>query len=282
LSIEDCRLENRKSAITLKEAHMLARRREQILIIAGLIGLNILLGWSLGRFWKDYRSRTQWLYAGAPAQPPATPAAHLNLAGQPQSFVEIVDRSVFSPLRGHPQAQTQEEAKAPKPPFLFGTMNLGNGWFALMAPGDQPSPVSKRVLPGEEIGGYKLVSIGTSNVVIEWQEKKTTLDTSESARRVPGNVEKTASGSARSGAVSTSGSSTPTTVRPIAPVSVAGSRPPVAQVGPPGASPDAPPGTVVGGKRKVLVPTPFGTLVQWQDVGQPGSQAPQQTGNPNK
>jgi len=260
---------------------MLARRREQILIIAGLIGLNILLGWFLGRFWKDYRSRTQWLYSGALAQPSATPAAGLNLAGQPQSFVEIVDRSVFSPQRGHPQSQTQEEAKAPKLPFLFGTMNLGNGWFALMAPGDQPSPISKRVLPGEEIGGYKLVSIGTSNVVIEWQEKKITLDISESARRAPGVAERTASGGARFAPVSTAGSSAPA-VRAARPVSFAGPRPPVPQMATPSVQPQVPAGTVVGGKRKVLVPTPFGTFVQWQDVGPAGSQTPQQTGSPNK
>jgi len=55
-----------------------------------------------------------------------------------------------------------------------------------------------------------------------------------------------------------------------------------ARMTPPGASPDTPPGTVVGGKRKVLLPTPFGTLVQWQDVGASGSQAPQPTAGPNK
>jgi hypothetical protein len=261
---------------------MLARRREQILTIVGLVGLNILLGWFLARLWKDYRSRTQWLYTTAPAQPPATPVASANQAGQPQSFVEIVDRSVFSPLRGSPPAQPQEQAKAPKPPFLFGTMNLGNGWFALMAPGDEPSPVSKRVLPGEEIGGYKLVSIGTSNVVLQWQDKKITMDISESALRVPGNVEKTAGASVRSAPVSTAGSPAASTMRSVSPVSVVGPPPSVRQVTPPGASPDAPPGTVVGGRRKVLVQTPFGTMVQWQEVGQPGSQAPQPTGGPNK
>jgi len=261
---------------------MLARRREQILIIAGLIGLNILLSWFLGRFWKDYRSRSQWLEVAAPAQPRATMATGPSRAGEPQSFVEIVDRNVFSPLRGSPPSQPQDEAKAPKLPFLFGTMNLGNGWFALMAPGDQASPASKRVLPGEEIGGYKLVSIGASNVVIEWQEKKITLDISESARRVPGKIEKTASGGARVAPVSTSGSFAPTTGRTTAPVSVAGAPPPVDQFAPPGAPPDAPPGTVVGGKRKVLVPTPFGSFAQWEDVGPAGSQTPQQTGGPNK
>jgi hypothetical protein len=30
------------------------------------------------------------------------------------------------------------------------------------------------------------------------------------------------------------------------------------------------------------VPTPFGMIPQWQDVGPPGSQAPNQTGSPNK
>jgi hypothetical protein len=260
---------------------MLARRREQILIVFGLIGVNILLGWFLGRLWKDYRSRTQWLYVGAPAQPLATPAGRPNQAGAPQSFVEIVDRNVFSPLRGSQPPQPPEEAKAPKPPLLFGSMNLGNGWFALMAPGDQAPPVSKRVLPGEEIGGYKLVSIGASNVVIEWQEKKTTLDISESARHVPGIVEKTASTSPRSAQVTTVGGA-PNPVTVVAPLSGGAASTSAGFGAPPGASPDAPPGTIIGGKRKVLEPSPFGMKVVWQDVGQAGPEAPNQTGNPNK
>ena len=258
---------------------MLARRREQILIGFGLIALNILLGWFLGRAWKDYRSRTQWLYASPPAQSLATPAAGPNQAGAPQSFVEIVDRNVFSPLRGSPPPQPQEEAKAPKPPLLFGTMNLGNGWFALMAPGDQSSPVSKRVLPGEEIGGYKLVSIGASNVVIGWQEKKITLDISESARQA--SIEKTAGASPRP-APGTTARSAPNPVTTVSPlVGGAGLTSP-ARSAPPGASTDVPPGTIIGGKQKVLVQTPFGMLPAWKDVGEAGSQAPQQTGSPNK
>jgi hypothetical protein len=158
-------------------------------------------------------------------------------------------------------------------------MNLGNGWFALMAPGDQSSPASKRVLPGEEIGGYKLVSIGTSNVVIEWQEKKITLDISESARRGP--IEKTASASARPAPVTTAGSGA-NSAMPVSPfVGGAGITSP-ARSAPPGASPEVPPGTIIGGKQKVLVPTPFGVIPVWQDVGQPSSQAPQQAGGPNK
>jgi len=262
---------------------MPGRRREQILIIAGLIGLNILLSWFLGRLWKDYGQRTQWLEASARVQPPAPPSAGPNQAGQPQSFVEIVDRNVFSPLRGSPPPQPQEEPKAPKPPFLSGTMNLGTGWFALMAPGDQPSPVYKRVLPGEEIGGYKLVSIGTSNVVLEWQDKKITLDIAESAHRSPGSYERTAgaSASARAGAGIPIGSTTPSGLRTITPAH-AGPRPPA----PPPVQPPLPsnvaPGTVMGGKRAVLSYTPFGPVILWQDIEPSGQQAPAQTGGPNK
>ena len=256
----------------------MGRRREQILVISGLIALNVLLGWVVGRLWNDYRSRTQWLYASASAPVTPTRAAGLNQAGQPQTFVEIVDRNVFSPLRGSPPPQPEEEAKAPKLPLLFGTMDLGKGRFALMAPADQPSAVSKRVLPGEEIGGYKLVSIGISNVVLEWQEKKTTLDISESVRHVPGIIEKTASPNLRVAPVTTATSTanSPTTAAPlhVGPSSTpAGSSPRDALA-------NVPEGTIVGGKRKVVVQTPFGPTVQWQDVNQPSSQASQQTGGP--
>jgi len=259
---------------------MLGRRREQLLIIGGLIGLNILLGWSLGQLWKDYRGRSQWLYAGAPAHSATPSATGSRQAGQPQSFVEIVDRNLFSPLRGsQPPQPPQEEAKAPKPPVLFGTMNLGNGRFALMAPGDQPSAASKRVLPGDDIGGYRLVSVGTSNVVLEWQEKKITVDISDSVHHAPGGVERTSG--ARYRAAPAAGSA-PAPVMTVRPASAGTASATAARLAPPGAPPDAPPGTVVGGKRKVLLPTPFGVLEQWQDVGPSGSSAPQPTGAPNK
>jgi len=251
---------------------MLGRRREQILIIGALVSLNILLGWRLGLLWKDYRSRIRWLSAGPAAQRGPTLAPGSNQARQPQSFVDIVDRNVFSPLRGTLPPQPPEEAKAPKLPLLFGTMDLGNGRFALMSPADQAPPLSKRVLPGEEIGGYKLVSIGTSNVQLAWQEKKITLEITPPASRGPGSLDRTAAARPTSGAPGAAGAMT--TVGPNS-ASAAASR-----MAPPGAPPDAPVGTVVGGKKKVLLPTPFGTLEQWQDVGPAGSAGPQQASPP--
>jgi len=257
---------------------MLGRKRELILIVSGLIALNVLLGWLLVGRWKEYRNSIQWLSQGVAPQRALASATGLKQAGQPSSFVEIVDRNVFSPLRGSVPAQAQEEAKAPRLPVLFGTMNLGSGRFALMSPGDQSPPLSKRVLPGGEIGGYKLVSIGTSNVVVEWQDKRTTLEITAPAPapRVPGVTERTAN--VRTGAGTTPSSAARAAV--AVPETGLGASA-TGRTGQPGAPPDIPVGTVVGGKRKVLVSSPFGPMVQWEDVNATGSQT-QQPGAPNK
>jgi len=259
---------------------MPGRRRERIFIIAGLIVLNILLVWFAGRLWKDYRNRTAWLHAATLPQPLGAPAPGSNRAAQPQSYVDIVDRDLFSPLRGTQPAQPQEEVKAPKPPFLSGTMNLGKGWFALMAPGDQSSPVYSRVLPGEEIGGYKLVSIGASSVVVQWQEKKITVDISEPSHRGPGNTEASSGGGPRPAGGSSVGRPAGPSVNPLI-TSRAASRPLNPQVAQSTPAPQVAEGTVVGGKRAVVVATPFGPVTQWVDVSPSASQSPQQTGGPN-
>jgi hypothetical protein len=259
---------------------MLGRKRELIFIVSGLIAVNVLLCWLLVGRWKEYRHSIQWLSRGVAPQRALASATGSKQTGQPSSFVEIVDRNVFSPLRGSAPAQAQEEAKAPRLPVLFGTMNLGSGRFALMSPGDQSPPLSKRVLPGEEIGGFKLVSIGTSNVVVEWQNKRTRLEITAPAPvpRTPGVIERTAN-------VRTGAGATPSSAPGAAAVVVPETRlraSATGRTGQPGAPPDVPVGTVVGGKRKVLVPSPFGPVVQWEDVNATGSQTPPQPGAPNK
>jgi hypothetical protein len=257
---------------------MFGRRRELIFTIGGLIALNVLLCWLLVGRWKEYRSSIQWLSRGVATQHAPASAAGLNRPAQPPSFANIVDRDVFSPLRGSAPAQAQADVKVPRPPVLFGTMDLGSGRFALMSPGDQSPPLSKRVLPGGEIGGYKLVSIGTSNVVVEWQDKRITLEIAPPAPRVPGTIERTPN--VRTGPA-TAAAGAPGAAPVVVPNTGLGASA-TARSGQPGSPPDVPVGTVVGGKRKILVPTPFGPVVQWEDVNPAGSQTPQQTGAPNK
>jgi hypothetical protein len=257
---------------------MLSRRREQIVLLLGLIILNVLLAWDARRLWQDYQQRTRWISAPATSKsaPPST--VQSPTAVPTQSFAEIVDRNMFSPERT--SQSPKDEAKAPELPVLYGTMSLGDGWFALMAPGDQASSgFSKRVVVGEEIGGYKLVSIAGSRVVVGWNGKTFNIDAADSVRR------------ARSVASAVRAETAPTPARDSSPASGA---PRVTMVGtpssgsgpfspgasrqkanvasngpPPGAPPDAPAGTVIGGKRKVVNPTPFGDQIFWVDVDKP-------------
>jgi hypothetical protein len=254
---------------------MLARRREHIVAIVALSVLNLVLVWYLEQLRKDYGNRTRWIYAAPAASTTSASTRGPAPTAGIQDWSEIVNRNLFTPERSNKPPE-EKQAKAPELPLLYGTMNLGSGWFALMAPGDQASAPSKKVLPGEEIGGYKLVSIVNSQVVVEWGEKKFTIDVSESARRVPRIIDRTAS--ARGGVAApsvTSAGAAGTRVTPVAPTSASGEgRKPAVNYMPPGADPDAPAGTIVAGRRKVVVPTPFGPQVQWEEVQQPGAAAP--------
>lgn len=256
---------------------MPSRRREQMVLLVGLVVLNALLGWHLHRLWGNYQRRTSWILAPVAAGNVSGPVAPSRPRAGTRNFAGIVERNMFSPERTS-QAPT-EEVKMPQLPFLYGTMNVGEGWFALMASGDQASGLSKRIRPGDEIGGFKLVSISGSRVVVEWGGKKFDIDASDSARRPP---QATISASAAQGPVNPRGASTAPSANPGRVTMVESTRSastssspiqaekkklsPAGYNAPPGAPIDAPAGTVFGGKRKVVNPTPFGEQVFWLDV----------------
>ena len=264
---------------------MLTRRREQIIVFLGLVALNLGFGVMLSRYWKDYRANTQWIYTRKSIEPETTG----GLSQAPvaaQNFAVIVDRTMFRPERTN-EVATEKIEKLPELPLLYGTMNLGDGMFAMMAPGEQANGLSKPVHLGEEIGGYKLVSIANSQVVVGWGEKRFTVNVWESARKVPRIVDKSgppsrsAESSPPTGArsVTTATSSSAST----APVVVGGSKQKTGFVGfnaPSGASADAPVGTVIGGKRKVQYMTLYGPSYRWENVEAPKDTTPQQ--NPPK
>lgn len=251
---------------------MLSRRREQFVMLLGLLVVNSVLGWYLYRQWRNYSGRIRWIYNGVVQE--AAPVRSTGPAAQveAQSFAEIVNRNLFRPERSN--ESPVENAKVPELPVLFGTMNLGKGSFALMAPGDQLSGVSKRVFPGEEIGGYKLVSIAGSQVVVEWGEKKATIVASESVRRVARVIERTANTTAASPPVTSASGPSSSQVNTVPASSAnAAQRKNYSAAGfnaPPGAPADAPPGTVMGGKRKVVQQLFGMEKVYWEDVPKPG------------
>jgi hypothetical protein len=243
---------------------MFSRRHEQIIVFLMLVAANAALGWYLHRQWKNYQSRVGWIYSGVAQAEPAVPSASRTRNVEAQNFAEIVNRNLFRPDRSNESAA--ENVKMPELPYLYGNMNLGDGSFSLMSPGDQPPGPMKRVVPGDVIGGYKLVSIAGSQVIVEWGEKKVSIDVSESARRVPHIREITAPG--RSAPTGGQGGATPTAqVTTVAPTGGNSKSTGFAGFGaPPGATPDLPVGTVMGGKIKVELQTMFGRSIQWRDV----------------
>lgn len=250
---------------------MLSRRREQFIVFLGLIAVNAVLGWYLYRRWRNYQGRIRWIYSEVAQAAPPAPSTGQARKPEAQTLAEIVNRNLFRPDRSN--ESPTENAKMPGLPFLFGTMNLGNGSFALMAPGDQPAGLSKRVYPGDEIGGYKLVSIAGSQVVVEWGEKKVSIDVSESARRVPRVIEKTEKTvAARPPAVASPAAPSPQVTTVGSSPATAAERKNYGRAGfnaPPGAPVDAPPGTVFDGKRKVVQKLFGMEKVYWEDVQKP-------------
>ena len=262
---------------------MLARRREQIIVLLGLLALNVGFGWLLSRDWEDYRARTQWIHARRSAEPGQV-GEPLRAPSTAQNFADIVDHTIFRPERAKEASVASDAVKLPELPLLYGSMDLAEGKFALMAPGDQANAPSRPVRVGEKIGGYNLVSIRDSQVDLEWGEKRFTVDVWESARRVPRVVEKSAppprpadSSSMVKTTVTTGASSS------AAPVAVGGAQAKTGFVGfhaPADATADAPVGTVIAGKRKVMHMTLFGPTYTWEDVEPPQNTSPQN--NPPK
>ena len=76
---------------------MLGRRREQIIVVLGLLGVNIVLGWALTRFWKDYQDRTQWLLSGASVPPSGVPSEPGEGGTAPEFRLDCRSRCVQPP-----------------------------------------------------------------------------------------------------------------------------------------------------------------------------------------
>lgn len=252
---------------------MVVRRREQVVLLTALVLLNAVLVWQAYRLWRNFAKRTQWVYASVTPTPQPESGvvpSHLPLEG---NFAEVIERNPFDPERG--RVQVAEPARQPDPPYLYGTMNLGSRPLALMAAADSAGGGRwKRVFEGDEIGGYRVVSIAGSQVVLEWEGKRLVLDASDIATRPSARHDAGATAPALPAAAPTMGTGRPSPVTTVAPTATRGGEAqsrfsPGGFNAPPGAPVGAPHGTVFGGKRKVVEPTPFGTREYWVEVEKP-------------
>lgn len=243
------------------------RRRQLILLHTGLGLAAVLLGWRLVAEWR-HANQLRYAAAARPRVPSATALGVSSLSQTPTATGEIVAQNLFFPDRNSELVQPAKPKTAPPLPVVFGTLNLGQHYEALMAEAATGAPggsrAFRRVKTGERLGDYIIVEIRDNQVVIEFEGEKTTLDVYQSANSVP-----RPSSSAREAAapvVQTAGSTPPQ--------SSPSSQPPP-QSAPPATSSESATGaqpdpytrvTIEGNRRKVERQTPFGTQVWYEEI----------------
>ena len=239
-------------------------RRQFFILYTVLSVTAALLIWRLVTEWKTANLRYH-----------ALPRARATVASVPPGSApkstppvgDIVAKHLFSPDRNNTIAKDEKHEPPPPVPVVFGTMNLGGKYEALMAEGGQPTKTGfHRVKNGERVGGYTVVEIGDEKVVVDFQGQKTTLDVYQSASSVPPTQTRTGQSPPT---VSGDGLILPGQSTPSPTASNTPAAPPTASAPPvPGANPNDPyvKVTIEGNRRRMERQTMFGTQVWYEDI----------------
>lgn len=237
-----------------------------------LIALNVLLlagigaiAWQVNLSWKQAAAERQ-ANLNVRIKPvtvaPATPSPKPEGA-TPAQYAQVAEKNLFSSDRNPTVVIEVEKKDPPKPmpplPVVYGVMGLPSGVKAIMA--EKPGQPNHSVRAGETIGEFKVLALDTQNIKFEWNGK-------EISKRIEDLVDRSNPQSG-AGSANNSGPAAP-------PQSIAAPQKPLE----PNLDPKlgvsltetmracrpgdtTPAGTVVDGFRKVLTPSPFGTICRW-------------------
>ena len=233
-----------------------------------LLGVAGWLAYEIRQNWLLAQARERQMLAARPATVtvPAPIATPLPAIAPAAGYADLAMRSLFAKDRNPNVIVEPPPAPPPPPPvppfpYAYGVMDLGDGPMIAMAPRGGRQKFYEK---GAQVGEFKLVDVRPDAVLLEWSgktfEKKLSdlVDRSggtEEAQRTPG----------------------PVAGPPV--YSQAPTPPPVARGDPtPGgvdigggirscnAGDTSPSGTVVGGMRKIVTSTPFGSNCRWEPV----------------
>lgn len=223
--------------------------------------------WRLRQDWLAARAREQaLLHRSAKALPP--PPVIFSKPAEPvlaASYADIALKMLFSKDR-NPTVVVETKAPPPKPmpslPVLYGVMNLPDGATAIMS--EKAGTRHLGVRPGEKVGEFTLVAVSREDITLEWDGKQMVKSIDELIDRA-GPSQPASEGS------------TPRAAPPAVQAATAqldskpkGNPEPGVELNnrmracQPGDT--SPAGTVSGGFRKLVTPTPFGDQCRWEPM----------------
>ncbi|MCU1274785.1 MAG: hypothetical protein JWO48_2216 [Bryobacterales bacterium] len=238
-------------------------KRKLIALNLALIATISVAAWRLRDDWVAARERDRAILQ-ARLKPQLPPLVVPTAPARPvaaTAYATIAEKMLFSKDRN--PSVVVEVAPPPKPkpmppmPVLYGVMNLADGTTAIM--GEKTGAEHQGVRPGDKVGEFKLVAVNNDEITLEWDGKDVT-------KRIDELIDH--------GAPQQQAPPTPSTPQrtqqSTAPPVKQGAPEPGVDVGnrikacQPGDS--SPAGTVSGGFKKVVTPTPFGNSCRWEPL----------------
>lgn len=236
-------------------------KRNLVLINLLLVILSVVLAQQLRSDWARFQIDNNLTHL-KPAKANTAPGTlSPDLPVGVANYSTIVDKHLFAQDRNNiipPEPPPEERAKPLVPkPLLMGIMDLGEEQFAWMASSDPKEDKEyRKVKVGETLGEYKLVEIMDQKVLMDAAGQEVEVRLNEPSRVVARDTGPVATGPTDAHRVTSIGGSPSTT-----PSTTVGS-PASGQPRPE----NVPAGTIINGRKKVVVPSPFGPMTSWVEV----------------
>lgn len=240
------------------------RRRLWIIDLA-LLGLVVLTAGVLRDRWASSRVREEALLRQMVPKlpPPEIPPLPAVAPSKAVNYLEVAQQFLFSRDR-KPDVILDPPAPPPPPkpmpplPAAYGVIDLGAGPTVILS--ERPGAPHKGYRAGEQIGEFKLVSVNSQEIVLEWEGKPV-------KRRLEELIDKSARDAEPAPAQTTAAQSSPAPAATSLAEIKAG---PGVELGPTTRAcvpnDTTPEGTVQDGYKKIVTKTPFGTSCRWEAV----------------
>lgn len=237
-------------------------KRKLLIANLALLGLSVALGVHVRNAWLEARAREQTVLRRSikPLAPPPMAPLPGPKAVQATGYIDIAQKDLFSKDRNPTVVVEPPAPPKPKPmpplPLFHGLVDLGDGPLAIMSNG--PKAPHRDYQPGDKVGEFKLVSVNSEDIVLEWEGQTIT-------KKVDEMLDRTVAPAPASPAVAAAAQAPP----PVKPLP-AGEAKPGADLGRGmracQAGDSSADGTIADGMRKVIKNTPFGSRCYWESV----------------